>query len=115
LNEYIQKFIQNGDSDFVKQGEFMQYMLQRWQELNHTLENLVQSSSFLRPFIFLKEMDYSIAQETFYFYQPGINLTWVGGSYTALGVLIGFVFYQILSKVLKIGYQSVIALFRSHH
>lgn len=112
LEQYIQKFVHSSDLDFVKQGEFMQALVTRWQNLNDSLRSLAQSSYFERPFVFLKEMNYPIAQETFYSYQAGINLTLEGLGYTAIGIIVGILLYQLISKIFKFGSQRVASFFR---
>src|ERR1700679_1329642 len=44
LEQYIQKFKDTSDSDFVHQGEFMQGILSRWEDLHQALDRLTQGS-----------------------------------------------------------------------
>ncbi|MBA2369445.1 MAG: DUF2937 family protein [Candidatus Protochlamydia sp.] len=98
LDQYIHKFEQNTDPDFVRQGEFMDGIVIRWQELNQALSNLTEASVWKHPFVFLKEMDYSIARNTYESFQPGLNLTTEGFLYACLGILMGYSFYHLLIK-----------------
>ncbi|CUI16805.1 conserved hypothetical protein [Candidatus Protochlamydia naegleriophila] len=112
LEEYIHKFVINGDPDFVRQGEFMQGMVSRWQELSQALTHLTESSFLGRPFVFFTELNYPIAKAAFAAYQPGLNLTLEGLSYTGIGILTGYFFYQLLSKIVAIGCRRAVSFIR---
>ncbi len=47
LEQYIQKFRENLDPDVTQQGDFMQGIVTRWQELHQYLEQLTQSSALI--------------------------------------------------------------------
>jgi hypothetical protein len=100
LDQYIHKFMLNSDPDFVRQGEFIDGMVIRWQELNQALSRLIQASIWERPFVFLKEMDYSIVRSTYQSFQPGLNLTTEGFLYACLGILAGYAFYHLMIKAI---------------
>lgn len=98
LDQYVQKFVSSPDADFASQGAFMQGILQRWDELNQALVQLSQSPAWTRPFVFFKELQPDIAQSTFATFQPGINLNLEGLCYAGIGILIGWAFFQLISK-----------------
>ncbi len=112
LEEYIQKFLVSNDADFSHQGHFMQGMVNRWEELNGALLHLTQSSAWTRPLVFMKDLQTDIAHSTFASFQPGINFTAEGLCYAGIGSLMGWAVYQLVSKFLKIGYASTVALFK---
>lgn len=107
LDQYIHKFMINSDPDFVRQGEFMDGILIRWQELNQALFKLTQASIWEHPFVFLKEMDYSIARSTYQSFQPGLNLSTEGFLYACLGILAGYGFYHLIVKGLVAGWNWI--------
>ncbi len=112
LEQYIEKFISSSDPDFARQGEFMQGILFRWEELNQTLVHLTQSSMWVRPYVFLKELQSDIAHATFANFQPGLNLSIEGLCYAGIGILLGWAFYQIISQCIGLGYSRAMAVFK---
>ena len=112
LEQYIHKFISSPDPDFARQGEFMQGMFYRWEELNQALSHLTHASMWIRPYTFLKELQYDIAQSTLESFQPGLNLNVEGLCYAGLGILIGWAFYQVVSKCIILGCLRAVAIFK---
>lgn len=112
LEQYIQKFTLNSDPDFARQGEFMQGVVNRWQELHQALYHLSESSLWSRPYVFVKELQVDIAHSTLASFQPGMSLTIEGLCYTGIGILIGFTLYQILAKSLTLGGKRAVAIFK---
>lgn len=103
LEQYIQKFFDSGDPDFIQQGDFMQGILHRSQELHIALTHLTQSSPWLRPYYFLKDLQPDIAHSTFASFQPGLSLTLEGLFYGGVGMIVGWLFFQIVSKIFAVG------------
>lgn len=112
LPQYIQKFKASGDPDFIQQGDFMQGILNRWQELHHALDHLTQSPIWFRPYYFLKEIQPDIAHSTLSSFQPGLSLTIEGLCYAGAGMIVGWAFYQIVSKFLAFGWTRALAIFK---
>lgn len=112
LEQYIQKFVDSGDPDFIQQGDFMQGILNRWQELHLALNNLTQSSIWLRPYYFLKDLQPDIAHSTLSSYQPGLSLTIEGLCYAGAGMILSWALYQIVSKFIIFGYTRALAIFK---
>lgn len=112
LEQYIHKFVSSPDPDFIHQGEFMQGILSRWEELNQALVHLTQSSMMARPYVFLKELHYDIAHSTFASFQPGMNLSVEGLCYAGFGILIGWGFYRIVSQSIFFGCSRAMAIFK---
>lgn len=106
LEQYIAKFLASNDSDFVGQGEFMLGVVNRWESLNKALNDLMSSSIWERPFVFIKELQYDIARSTFHDFQPGIQLTVEGFVYMFLGTIFGICIYQLLRKIICLFAQS---------
>ncbi len=112
LEQYIQKFLTNSDPDFSHQGEFMQTMLTRWQDLSLSLQKMTESSMWSRPYVFFNYLNYDIAKSTLASYNPGLSLTIEGLCYTGMGLVIGFLIYQSLAKCLQMGSNRVVTLFK---
>ncbi len=114
LEQYIQKFQDSPDPEFVLQGDFMQGILNRWAELQQALDHLTQSSMWVRPYYFLKDLQPDIAHSTFASFQPGVNLTIEGLSYAGVGMILGWIFYQIMSKSLSFVYTRIRSFFKKN-
>ena len=107
LDQYIDKFLKSSDTDFARQGEFMNDVVLRWRDIHMTLQSLTESSSLERPYYFFKYLNYPITESTFQSFQPGINLSIEGLCYTALGVILAFLFYQSIVKMISAGYFMI--------
>lgn len=98
LDEYIQKFQGSSDLDFNQQGNFMQGIVNRYEELNQALVDITQSPFWLRPYYFLKKLQPDIAHSTMDSFQPGINLSIEGFCYAAAGMLTAWILYRAISR-----------------
>lgn len=112
LEEYISKFTSSSDSDFVHQGQFMQGMVSRWEELHQALFQIMHSSMWGRPYAFWKGFQSDIAHSTLASFQPGINLSLEGLCYAGIGILIGWASYQMTAKCIKFGCTRTLAIFK---
>lgn len=112
LEQYIQKFKNSTDSDFLNQADFMQGILTRWQDLHQTLDHLTQSSIWLRSYYFLKDMKPDIAYSTFESFQLGLSFTIEGLCYAGIGMILGWSFYQAISKCISFGYTHAPVIFK---
>jgi predicted PurR-regulated permease PerM len=101
LDIYIQKFMTNSDPDFVIQGQFMQSMLSRWENLTSSLSNIIRSSIWTKPFVFITQIDKEIFSSTTKSFHPGFTLTIEGLLYTALGMTISCSLYHAVLKAFK--------------
>lgn len=113
LEQYIQKFLSSVDIDFIHQGEFMQKTLVRWEELNLTLYHLTHSSLWVRPYLFLKELQYDIAQSVLASFQSSLNLNPEGLCYAGTGMLIGWLFFKALSNGFHFSYLQTQGVLRN--
>jgi hypothetical protein len=100
LDQYIAKFLESSDLDFASQGEFMLGVVNRWEQLNRILQDLMTSNLWSRPFVFIKGLQWDIATSTLHDFQPGIQLTPEGLIYMAIGAILGFCFYQFICKMI---------------
>lgn len=112
LNQYIQKFKDSADPDFMRQGDFMQGIVTRWEGLHQALEHLMKSPFWLRPYYFVKDLQPDIARATFDSYQPGFNLTIEGLCYAGGGMILGWALFRMISKIMSFGYRRAQSLFK---
>lgn len=101
LDQYIYKFLSNSDPDFKGQGLFMQTVVERWNHLTEALRSITESSVWTRPYAILAHWDHEIIKGTFHSFEPGLSLTLEGLYYGGLGMLMGFLFYQLMAKFIK--------------
>ena len=107
LDQYIDKFLMSTDPDFIHQGQFMQEMVFRWEALTDSWTQITQSSLWMKPYVFLREMNVSLVESTWNGFQPGISLTGEALCYTLIGALLGFILYQILLKMILFIYRTL--------
>ena len=98
LQQFINRFIESGDSDFMRQGQLMLSSAKRYDELSGALSSLNQSSPVSRPFVFLRDFNWDIASSTFSDFQPGISFSLEGIAYGLAGLGLGYGLFCLLSK-----------------
>lgn len=108
LQEYIAKFLGQQDLDFVHQGQIMQSMQTRHQELNQAYTSLQQSTVWSKPFVFVKNLDSSVFWDTVNDFTPGLTLTLESLIYAVIGLGVGVLIYRGLSSAVR----SLMSLFR---
>lgn len=101
LNQFVQKFLASQDLDFVRQGEIMQSMVQRWESLSEGYIAMNNAVPFLKPFVFLAHLNYEIAKTTFEAFNIGISLSLEGFVYALFGIIIGYFTFIGLCKLLQ--------------
>jgi len=110
LEQYIQKFRESADPDFVPQGDFMEGILSRWEQLHHLFDHLTKDPTWLRLYYFLKDLQLDIAHSTLTTYQAGFNLTLEGFCYASVGMVFGWAFYQMAFRCLASLYSGMRAI-----
>jgi hypothetical protein len=108
LEQYVQKFISSQDPDFSRQGEIMQGMVTRLQDLSQGLYELQTSTGVLKPFIFLRTYNHEIAWTTLDQFQPGLVLNLEGIAYAFGGLLLGILIYNVVIAILGGIYRAAL-------
>jgi hypothetical protein len=111
METYIQKFMTQGDPDFVHQGEFMSSLLSRWEQLSNSLARVMESSIWAKPYVFFTNVDGEIFTSTAKSFQSGFALTIEGVVYTAFGAIITLLIYHGVIKIFKM----LLTLFKSNN
>ncbi len=101
LPQFIQRFIESGDPDFMRQGQLMQWTSERYEKLSEAYQALTHASVISKPFVFLRDFNWTIAQSTFNEYQPGISFTFEGMVYGLLGIGLGYGLFYLLSGLVN--------------
>lgn len=107
LDQYIQKFISNPDTDFQLQGQLMKETQTRWFYLKESIASLQQATAWSKPFIFLQRLDLKIAHSTLNSYKPGMTLNMEGMIYVLGGMGIGAFCYFILCQSVALLYKLI--------
>lgn len=101
LNQFIQKFITNGDIDFVRQGEIMQKMSERYESISLSYLKLHGASPFTKPFVFLSNIESDIVKSTYANFHLGLQFSIEGIIYALIGVLFGYGIFSGLRRAVK--------------
>lgn len=100
LEQFIQKFVESNDADFMRQGDIMSAMVNRWYNTTDALAALQESSVFTRPFVFLTHMNWDIVKSTWTHYVFGLPFTLEGLVYAIIGIIFGFFVFFAIRKFL---------------
>ena len=88
LDQYIQKFLEQWDADFLAQGRIMRSAVNRNAFLTSACEALRSANPLVRPIVFVRYLDREILAETWSGFMPGLLLD----TNLVLWALVGFVF-----------------------
>jgi Protein of unknown function (DUF2937) len=99
LESYIEKFTSSSDPDFVLQGRLMQGMVDRWHGYSEALQALQNSDVWMRPLVFLKRLDWSVARETYDSYEIALIFNSEGVLFAAFGMLFGYAMFIIFKQI----------------
>lgn len=99
LDEYIEKFEKNDDSDVASQGSIMRGTQNRYEFLKKASLSIRETNIFVRPIIFTWYMDHEIMIETVHSFSPGLLFTKEMVAWGVIGWFLGIVFIRPLSKV----------------
>jgi len=96
LEQFIHKFQSNGDSDFSRQGDIMNAMVERLHFLSDAYTSMTEASFLGRPFAFLNNIDVGIVKSTFYTYRMGFSFSLEGIIYALFGAVVGYLVFKLL-------------------
>ncbi len=101
LQEYIAKFLKQQDLDFVHQGELMQSMQSRYDDLSNAYNALTHSTVWTKPFVFVKHLDADVFWDTVSEFTPGLTLSFESIVYAIIGASVGVFAYRFISNLFK--------------
>lgn len=103
LQQFIQKFLEAQDSDFHSQGEFLQGIIDRREELLHNLNSFKESSPLVKPFSFFFHIQKELASKTYQSYDLTFEFTIEGTVYLLIGLFVGYFIYTgIKTLIIKL-------------
>lgn len=101
MDQYINKFLNSSDPDFISHGKFMQNLVIRHENLSKALYDLTTSTLWSKPYLFFSELKSDIASSTLHSFSPGMSLTVEGGVYALCGLVVGCLVYRGMKKLLS--------------
>lgn len=101
LEQLIQKFLGNVDSDVVRQGEVMQALVGRWHHLSEALSAMQESTLWSRPFVFLFHLNTDVFSSTLHQFHLGLPLNLEGGIYALFGMGCGYVIFMAFRLIFQ--------------
>jgi hypothetical protein len=112
LDQYIQKFLDSTDPDFMTQGNFMQSVELRLESFSASLAHLRDSSIWSKFYVFLTEVKCSVFKSTLHSFRPSLSLSIEGLCYTFIGIVFGYLSYWVLLKLMQYVYQQILSFFQ---
>ena len=103
LDQYIARFLEQSDADFLAQGRLMRATVDRNRFLTVACEALQSASPIIRPIIFVRYLDREILADTWNGFEPGLLIT----TNLLVWALIGFVFGWVLLSTMA-GFWSIL-------
>ena len=96
VEQFVQKFLLSGDVDFVRQGEIIQEMIERLQSLSSAQQSVNTSTVFMKPFVFVRHMNWDVANSTAHKFIPGLAFSLEGLIYAFIGLILGYLFFRVI-------------------
>ncbi len=107
IEEYISIHLKSEINDFVSSGKIMAENLSRHTELGEALRALMESSGIMKPFVFLKTMNFDILKKTADNFTPGISFNIDTLFYALAGIIVTMGIYYMIKKSLSLIKNSI--------
>ena len=102
LPEYIGRFLDNPDPDFIAQGKWMNDLLERYQSMNVSLNALQDASLWTRPLLFIRHSYLDVVKQTYGEFTPGLPFSFEGLFYAFIGMILFSSIFAALGGCLQI-------------
>lgn len=99
LTEWIKDLKQHSDPQVSVQGDFLNNLIFRHENLKTLHQRLIECSVWERPVIFLATFQGSIAKQTLYDFEPGLPLSKEGLLFALIGMLLGTYCYKGIKRI----------------
>lgn len=96
LSQYIDKFLMNTDLDISRHGQFMDEMVHRSNTFHKAWLEWNESSVWLRPFYFIKNLQKTIFESTWNDFQPGLSFNLESLIFSFCGAIVGVFCWRFL-------------------
>lgn len=87
LEQFVQKFLNSSDPDFVHQGQVMSDIYHRYESLSMAYTQLEGTQGVAQPFVFFYHIDTSLVKSTFAHFSLGLPFTIEAGVYALAGIV----------------------------
>ncbi len=99
LQEYIAKFLHQHDVDFIHQGQLMQSMQSRYEDLSQAYQSLHHATVWTKPFVFITNIDMQVFWDTATDFTPGLALSFESIVYAVIGLGFGVLVYRTITAL----------------
>ncbi len=100
LNEYISLHLNSGVKEFISSGKLMEENLERFDYLNQAYNSLHNSSGINKLLTFIKNIDITIAKETWKDFTASISLSYESIIYCLAGIVFFMTIYLLVKKLI---------------
>jgi len=107
LDVYIREHLESGSEVFTSTGRIIADLVERVQTLEQAYQALQDAGIISRWFVFLREVDWSIAAGTWENFVPGVPTTLEGLIYALTGLLLGWGLYALLKSLIAIPIKAI--------
>ncbi len=107
LEEYITEHLESGSDVFVSTGEVIRDLVNRVETLEQSYSALQDATIYNRWFVFMREVDWSIAAGTWENFVPGVPTTVEGLTYAVAGLLIGWGLYLLFKTAVTFPAKAI--------
>lgn len=93
--EFIDDLTKSQSQAAKKSGELHQNQIRNFESAKKAFDAIKNASPFVRPFIFLKHVDWALAKNVQF--QPALPFTLESLIYVIVGIILGMVLYRLLA------------------
>lgn len=94
LQEYIHQHLVSQERIYTSSGEVIAELVERYESLKRSYQILENATPLNRWFLFVRQGDFTIAQQTWQEFTPGVPTTLEGIIYALGGLLLGWGIYN---------------------
>jgi hypothetical protein len=106
IEDYILEHLNSTSEVFRSSGRVIENLVIRFYELEQSYNALEGANIYNRWFVFLKEVDWSIAAGTWDSFVPGVPTTIEGLVYALAGLLVGWGIYALIKTVVSYPFKA---------
>ncbi len=107
LEEYKTEHLESESEVFASTGEVIRDLVNRVETLEQSYHALQDATIYNRWFVFMREVDWSIATGAWENFMPGVPTTVEGLTYAAAGLLFGWGLYVLCKTAVAIPVKAV--------
>lgn len=101
VKEWIAKFQESNDPDFMLQGQMLTGMMERLQTFQEAAFALQTATPLSKPWLFMRHADSQVLSETYRSFQMGLSFSLEGLLYALIGLFAGYALFNLFYLLLK--------------